>query len=613
MDDPLPPDPYKALGVPKDAPLAAVRSAHRKLVLTCHPDKVTEESAKKAAADRFHLVQQAYEILSDETRRQRYDERIKLAELRADVMSQKNGRIIPERAPQTKTTTFEMRGDRLYEERAPAPRRSYDDDRVDDYFQPRYQEVRPRRQDDRPFVLSPRKTSGRASDDKRRAKEMAREYEEDRDRRRKEAEKAARSDRNKRRDRDKKRDTEYKSRSRHAYAESDTDSDSDVTERVHTRREEPPRRRYEDDMRRPELPRRNTKREEYDYDDYDSKHILAQDYIAQSRGSSNRESSRPSPTSRAYSHVEARPPPTPKLPPTPLIDPNGRRGSGRGSSRREPSPPPRLSKKDRRPTEIVDPPPLTRRPKLQDYSSDPNGLKIPITPNRKEPFRSQTLDTVPEKRHPSIKRAETMPVDKSYRSENQPAKPSKLKEQHDSGYSSRSSRGTPDLSPTDNIPPRSTKYKIYDESSDSDESVTIVDEPGGGYQRVSEMTPKPRRPPLTPHSASRVQMPSMRSGSFAPSSDQPPTPRTAPPIIRTESGRPPPPRARASTRGAAPLWGELQPSDELPYRVISQSPKISRDNISYASRRGSEDVERDAYPGSHRPGFSRSESRAVHT
>jgi len=613
MEDPLPPNPYKALGIAKDAPLAAVRSAHRKLVLTCHPDKVADESAKKTAADKFHLVQQAYEILSDETRRQRYDERVKLADLRADVMSQKGGRIIPEMAPRTKTTTFEMRGDRMYEERV--PRRAYEEE---DYFQPRYEEVRPRGYDDRPFPQSPRKTSGRASEDKRRAKEMAREAEEDRDRRRKEAaranERAARSERNKRRDKDRRRDSEVKSRSKNTYAEDDSDSDSDVTERIYSRREDPARRRYGDDLRKPELLRRSTTREVYDFnDDYDTKHTRAQDYIAQSRGSVEPEPRRPPPPSRSYTHVDARPPLTPKAPPGP-IDTSARRSSGRGSSRRDLSPPPRLSKNDRRMTEIVDPPPSSRRPSLPIFSSDPNGLRIPMTPGRKEPNRSQTLDSVPEKKPPSVRRAETMPTDKMRRSENQPSKSSKLKEQHDSGYSSRSSRGTPELSPTESPQLKSTKY-AYNDSTDSEDEITVVPEPDGErYRSVREASPKARRPPMTPQSASRMQMPPMRSGSFAMPPDQPPTPRTAPPFTRTESGRPPPPRARPSTRGGPALYGEVPPSDDLPYRVLNQSPKISRDDIRYSSRRGSDDVDRDAYPGSHhRPGFSRSESRAVHT
>ena len=84
MAYPLPPDPYMALGVPKDASLAVIRSAHRKLVLTCHPDRIKDEE-RAEAAQKFRKVQAAYEILRDESSRSRYDETVKLAELRAEM------------------------------------------------------------------------------------------------------------------------------------------------------------------------------------------------------------------------------------------------------------------------------------------------------------------------------------------------------------------------------------------------------------------------------------------------------------------------------------------------------------------------------------------------
>ena len=48
----FPPDPYKVLGVSKDAQTPEIRSAHRKLVLKCHPDKVQDPTlkAKKQAS-----------------------------------------------------------------------------------------------------------------------------------------------------------------------------------------------------------------------------------------------------------------------------------------------------------------------------------------------------------------------------------------------------------------------------------------------------------------------------------------------------------------------------------------------------------------------------------
>ncbi|KXL41561.1 hypothetical protein M433DRAFT_72786, partial [Acidomyces richmondensis BFW] len=73
MGSPLPDDPYLALGVAKDATAAAIKTQYRKLVLKCHPDKIQDEAQKKAAVDRFHKIQTAYEILGDEDKKARYD------------------------------------------------------------------------------------------------------------------------------------------------------------------------------------------------------------------------------------------------------------------------------------------------------------------------------------------------------------------------------------------------------------------------------------------------------------------------------------------------------------------------------------------------------------
>ncbi|PHH70401.1 hypothetical protein CDD80_6047 [Ophiocordyceps camponoti-rufipedis] len=78
---PLPPDPYKILGVAKDAQIPDIRSAHRKLVLKCHPDKVQDPRLKAEKQDEFQKVQQAYELLSDEAKRRKYDDQVRLLEL----------------------------------------------------------------------------------------------------------------------------------------------------------------------------------------------------------------------------------------------------------------------------------------------------------------------------------------------------------------------------------------------------------------------------------------------------------------------------------------------------------------------------------------------------
>jgi curved DNA-binding protein CbpA len=109
MSSPLPPDPYKVLGVLKDAKLPDIRSAHRKLVLKCHPDKVQDAALKVVKQDEFQKVQQAYELLSDDNRRLQYDEQVKLFELRKEMG--KNG-------PTARSNPFE------YEIRTAEPRPS---------------------------------------------------------------------------------------------------------------------------------------------------------------------------------------------------------------------------------------------------------------------------------------------------------------------------------------------------------------------------------------------------------------------------------------------------------------------------------------------------------
>lgn len=62
-------DHYAVLGVDRGATADEIRSAYRKLARQFHPDV----SADPAAAERFKEVTQAYEILSDPEKRQRYD------------------------------------------------------------------------------------------------------------------------------------------------------------------------------------------------------------------------------------------------------------------------------------------------------------------------------------------------------------------------------------------------------------------------------------------------------------------------------------------------------------------------------------------------------------
>jgi molecular chaperone DnaJ len=64
-------DYYKALGVPKDAAQADIKKAYRKLARQYHPDA---NKGDPASEDRFKEISEAYDVLSDETKRREYDE-----------------------------------------------------------------------------------------------------------------------------------------------------------------------------------------------------------------------------------------------------------------------------------------------------------------------------------------------------------------------------------------------------------------------------------------------------------------------------------------------------------------------------------------------------------
>lgn len=78
-------DHYKILGVSKDAQVAEIRLAYRKLVLKCHPDKVQDPALKAQKQEEFQKVQQAYELLTDEEERRKYDDQVKLADLKEQL------------------------------------------------------------------------------------------------------------------------------------------------------------------------------------------------------------------------------------------------------------------------------------------------------------------------------------------------------------------------------------------------------------------------------------------------------------------------------------------------------------------------------------------------
>ncbi|CAD0014022.1 unnamed protein product [Aureobasidium pullulans] len=220
MSTPLPPDPYVALGLAKDATAAQIKTTYRKLVLKCHPDKVTDESKKAEASDQFHRIQQAYEILSDEGRKSRYDAHVKLAEQRKQSMNSRPPVEVRTAAYEMPTSgpgraTFTARGpERVYEERRPERSDS------DDYFGSGTRTAS-RKHDD--YERQAKKAAAPPPrDDRDRARVVERE--------RRESERLSRTDKRRTRDQDTKRDRDRK------YSTYDEDNDADLRHEAERRR-----------------------------------------------------------------------------------------------------------------------------------------------------------------------------------------------------------------------------------------------------------------------------------------------------------------------------------------------------------------------------------------
>ncbi|HVS68943.1 MAG TPA: molecular chaperone DnaJ [Mycobacteriales bacterium] len=64
-------DYYASLGVPKDASAADIKKAYRKLARTHHPDT---NAGDAKAEEKFKEISEAYDVLSDATKRKEYDE-----------------------------------------------------------------------------------------------------------------------------------------------------------------------------------------------------------------------------------------------------------------------------------------------------------------------------------------------------------------------------------------------------------------------------------------------------------------------------------------------------------------------------------------------------------
>ena len=260
MDSPIPPDPYVALGVPKEADADTIKKAYRKLALKLHPDKCVDESQKAARTDEFTKIQQAYDIIGDDEKRGRYDAQVRLAELRRQNMemrgaaggrgdSKYNVRMsAPREAP--RESSHSARG-------AP-PRAAYEQPRSryyeDEYEPPRASARKTSAADE--FVYVRRAAPREEKREKTRTSTTPREEEKRRDAKRREAEiRESRS--SKYDDYEDRRRRDYDSMRRQAEA---SDSYGSSTEKI-TEERLREAQKHMDRQTRPSMPRRESSRQ----------------------------------------------------------------------------------------------------------------------------------------------------------------------------------------------------------------------------------------------------------------------------------------------------------------------------------------------------------------
>ena len=618
MSSPIPPDPYEALGVAKDSDLTAVRTAHRKLALKHHPDRIKDEAEREKGKVEFQKIQQAYDILSDPEKRSRYDDKVKLAELRREAMMREpmnRQHVYPMRPAPPTSMPREFRDGTYFEERVPSG--SYFD--VHEQYDDPIPRASARKYDDfeRRYAARPppveRKPSSSSKWDKpagdmsfnmafKLKKHAAQAKEKVRDNKAKEKE--TQSAKAKTRDKDERRDRSDKESRRAFVVDVDSSDSEDYFQQSPKQAPSSPRSNKKPESRRGGPERRGSHREstgDTNYNDsWEDRHKDASNYIA----SSTRD--RP-----AFSRTES--------------DAHrywdgddyvyGRR-SGSDSDKRPVS--------SRKLSHDVGGSKARPRPTMQTQASAPPFLEEreprPARPTRSPSSREKDQDSPREV--PSINRAHTMPHVSS-RKDNAPSKSSNLRhaETQDSGYGS-SSPHTPEMPEHSPLRPEqarqsSTKYQIVEpvmEEEDSRGHRTILVEEEDRHRRFSSPPRERERRDRTDRS-SRTERPRLntenRSRTSRPSSTQLPS-DVRPSNMRTESSRHVPSSPRESpsvsreNSGRGKLFGEVGTDDRessgysrrYAPETISTSPRIDPDRVNHGPYRRRDQDDRDHLPGS---------------
>lgn len=248
----LPPDPYLALAVPKDADDKAIKASYRKLILSCHPDKVQDPELKAQKQAEFQQVQQAYELLTSPDARKNYDRKARLNEemSRMPASSPMNTRTPPRNPyPDVNIRTAEPRPN-TFSKSGPSPSsskfysasntssRSWEDELGRSYgskksSSDKYQDYEP---DEKPS----KRDSGRhrRREEAEWERERARAAEAEEKKKSKEKKSHERSSEKKKADKERKRDGDSKHHSRSPYVETFTPDDEEEEDVIYGK---PPR------------------------------------------------------------------------------------------------------------------------------------------------------------------------------------------------------------------------------------------------------------------------------------------------------------------------------------------------------------------------------------
>lgn len=578
--DPLP-DHYKALGVDKSADTSAIKSAHRKLVLKCHPDKFPDPTLKAQKQEEFHKIQQAYEVLVDDDKRADYEAHLTLDRLRKEKAARGP-------APSERSARFDVRtsGGATYtatsasryttEERKPTSR-SYEDDR-------QYEERSRSKYDT--YDAFPKTGSSPRTREKESSKSTR-------------TQDRTRSDRVKTRDREVRSEREARS-DRKFPLESESSADEKYAFQTEYKR-----RSEHDEARKKsaEAMRKAEDRRSYEDNRYPGS------------TSSHRKMSVQEEAARAYQHkykgqvqAEMESPSRPSLGRTSSRDYYGESRSSRKETRPEirRSSAARSSKdrpsssgldRDRGVPEIVE----WSKPAFKHSSSSPANIEIP----RAVPQRSRTDYDPREHRRtensppPAFHRSATMPtVPTSSSSRRKETRPSMLRETMTPEHSSPERDAYPKVP----APQTTTRTRVYRYPDEATKPRTVLVEPERHQRSPEPMYREPMsRPPIGPNRPSETTS----SSKYVPQVPVPPNSS----------------KTRSSARHASPvrmpeqrgrLYGEI--GSDRRGRQSSFSPS----RVSYTPRYGPEDIRWAPQAGGERgrefskPSFSRTNTLPVY-